>query len=112
MCIRLLSIVYFSLPVIISYWKENTPSPFSILQKDLKIWHSLVRLCVFKASDQKIKISKIKKKVMVNASGTVRQKQKEEVGLEVEEHGRGRGPGCLAPQRKAVSYNRNLGLKG
>ena len=69
-------------------------------------------MCVFKASDQKIKISKLKKKVMVISTGTVRQNSKEEVGLEVEEHGRGRGPGCLAPQRKAVSYNRNLGLKG
>lgn len=49
---------------------------------------------------------------MVSASGTVRQKSKEEVGLEVEVHGRGRGPSCLALQRKAVSYNRNLGLKG
>lgn len=53
---------------------------------------------------------------MVHAGGTERQKSREEVGLEVEVRGGAGdgvgGPGCLASQRKAVSYKRNLGLKG
>lgn len=70
--------------------------------------------CVFKESNKK-KIPSTtnkKKKFVVSAGDTRRQNSKREVMLEVEVHGRGGGPSFLAPRRKAVSENKNLGLKG
>lgn len=99
MCVHLLFIFStFPFPLL-SIIEERNPLPILNSSKRPELFGiALFRKKVTKQTKQK-NCQKIKKKFMISASETGRQKSKE-VGLEVEEHGRDRGPSFLAPGRK------------